>query len=503
MSAVEQQSTVEKWGNAVLKVHGDGSVGTCFVIDAERGLLWTCAHVLILPERWLEAEEIGRMRAEQLREELEKRDLDAEEIDRMSVEQLRKELKKRNNWSYEGPTCPKYRGATELYGQAPMVLIGMAAARGEQVVYRFRAQVLRSTGRWSHRPAVGDDNLDAALLIIREQDSGAGWTPVLRDADGKLAPPLLHANGAELTALPLGDSDSVRLGEESVVAHGYPQATGGDLAPTHGFLSQKPRRFAMNNVENGGGEYLAYDGNIFPGHSGGPVITASGEVIGWNVRDYGPNAVGFNGLRPVSEMLRVLREWCNGDAWLAEQVFGTAGIPADIRAALRAKRSCFMIEMIGDERLHARAAAMEAAEAAKQAEAAAEAASRDAARAEAAAAEAASREAVAMQHRHDDLTASAEALEAEAREAEERRKRKEAEARRKREAAAAMLKRRVSPRLQQQAQQAQQAAQAAARRRRRCLHVRALLRWYSSHARVGPSRHRKSTGHNVPVPPRV
>ena len=60
----------------------------------------------------------------------------------------------------------------------------------------------------------------------------------------------------------------------------------------------------------------------------------------------------------------------------------------------------------------------------------------DAAKQAEAAAEAASREAVAMQDRLDDLTASAEALEAEAREAGARRKRKEAG--RKREAAAAI-----------------------------------------------------------------
>ena len=36
---------------------------------------------------------------------------------------------------------------------------------------------------------------------------------------------------------------------------------------------------------------------------------------------------------------------------LAEQVFGTAVVPADIRAELCAKRSCFMIEMMSEEPL--------------------------------------------------------------------------------------------------------------------------------------------------------
>ena len=150
MSADEQQSTVERWGNSVLKVHGDGSVGTCFVIDAERGLLWTCAHVLMLERKMklLGKEEIDQMTVEQLREELRKRDAN----DHMEWRNVPKEdgnlpneddelkfLKREvedvdYQWETrlcqrsdnEGSTCPKYSGT----GPAQIVLIGMAAARG-------------------------------------------------------------------------------------------------------------------------------------------------------------------------------------------------------------------------------------------------------------------------------------------------------------------------------------------------------------------------------------
>jgi serine protease Do len=91
----------------------------------------------------------------------------------------------------------------------------------------------------------------------------------------------------KLTAIPLGDSDAIDVGEY-VLAIGNPLGYGHTVS--HGILSAKGRR----NPEFRMGRYLQTDASINPGNSGGPLINARGEVIGINnAIDARAQGIGF------------------------------------------------------------------------------------------------------------------------------------------------------------------------------------------------------------------
>ncbi len=91
----------------------------------------------------------------------------------------------------------------------------------------------------------------------------------------------------KLTAIPLGDSDAIDVGEY-VLAMGNPLGYGHTVS--HGILSAKGRR----NPEFRMGLYLQTDASINPGNSGGPLINVKGEVIGINnAIDARAQGIGF------------------------------------------------------------------------------------------------------------------------------------------------------------------------------------------------------------------
>ena len=84
---------------------------------------------------------------------------------------------------------------------------------------------------------------------------------------------LVHIEAQGLTPLPLGDSDTVEVGEE-VWAFGFP------LAPRLG-ESVKIARGTVSGIENQAGTRLfQLDVLINPGNSGGPLLNGEGEVVG-------------------------------------------------------------------------------------------------------------------------------------------------------------------------------------------------------------------------------
>jgi S1-C subfamily serine protease len=104
------------------------------------------------------------------------------------------------------------------------------------------------------------------------------------DPDADLAVIGLQGDAGQLTPLPLGDSDQVKVGE-SVVAIGNPFGYAGTM--TVGIVSGLGRTVASNRSAPGGGSYTApdiiqTDAAINPGNSGGPLLNLNGEVIGIN-----------------------------------------------------------------------------------------------------------------------------------------------------------------------------------------------------------------------------
>jgi S1-C subfamily serine protease len=100
-----------------------------------------------------------------------------------------------------------------------------------------------------------------------------------RDAVGDLAALKIEApEGEELPFLPLGDSESLRVGDE-VLAVGNPFALGVlDQAPT--FTASIVS--AVHHTQGTYTECIVTDAELNPGNSGGPLVTAAGELVGIN-----------------------------------------------------------------------------------------------------------------------------------------------------------------------------------------------------------------------------
>jgi len=93
---------------------------------------------------------------------------------------------------------------------------------------------------------------------------------------------VLRLDGRNLPALPLGNSDSVVVGDP-VIAIGSPLGLSGTV--TSGIVSAKDRPVTAGGQGNSDAAYInaiQTDAAINPGNSGGPLVNLDGEVIGVN-----------------------------------------------------------------------------------------------------------------------------------------------------------------------------------------------------------------------------
>ena len=91
----------------------------------------------------------------------------------------------------------------------------------------------------------------------------------------------------QLTAVPFGDSDNLRVGDW-VLAIGNPFGLGGTV--TAGIVSARGR-----DINNGPyDDFIQTDADINPGNSGGPLVNIQGEAVGVNTMIRGLNTgIGF------------------------------------------------------------------------------------------------------------------------------------------------------------------------------------------------------------------
>lgn len=104
------------------------------------------------------------------------------------------------------------------------------------------------------------------------------------DAYSDLAVIKVDAPASELFPLPLGDSDTLRVGQ-SVIAIGNPFGLSGTM--TTGIISALGRALPSGTAAPGGGYFsnsdiIQTDAALNPGNSGGPLLNLDGEVIGVN-----------------------------------------------------------------------------------------------------------------------------------------------------------------------------------------------------------------------------
>ncbi|WP_245986504.1 trypsin-like peptidase domain-containing protein [Azospirillum thermophilum] len=123
-----------------------------------------------------------------------------------------------------------------------------------------------------------------------------------RDAATDIA--LLKIEAKGLTALPLGDSDRLKVGD-FVVAIGNPFGLGQTV--TSGIISALGR--SGLKVE-GYEDFIQTDASINPGNSGGALVNFNGELIGINTAIIGPagGSVGIGFAVPVSIVRSVMEQ---------------------------------------------------------------------------------------------------------------------------------------------------------------------------------------------------
>jgi len=109
-------------------------------------------------------------------------------------------------------------------------------------------------------------------------------TVIGTDLDSDLAVVKVNAPASELHPLPLGDSNSLKVGQ-TVIAIGNPFGLSGTM--TTGIISALGRTLdSQRDAPAGGfftaGDIIQTDAAINPGNSGGPLFNLNGEVVGVN-----------------------------------------------------------------------------------------------------------------------------------------------------------------------------------------------------------------------------
>ena len=107
--------------------------------------------------------------------------------------------------------------------------------------------------------------------------------------------------GKELTAVPFGNSDQLRVGDW-VMAIGNPFGLGGTV--TAGIVSARGRNINSGPYD----DFIQTDASINRGNSGGPLFNMRGEVVGINTAIFSPTggSIGIEVLHPASIAISVI-----------------------------------------------------------------------------------------------------------------------------------------------------------------------------------------------------
>ncbi len=122
------------------------------------------------------------------------------------------------------------------------------------------------------------------ITVIFADGTEVDATLVGTDPDSDLAVIKVNPSEVNLTTVPLGDSDELRIGQY-VVAIGNPFGLSGSM--TSGIVSGLGRTLAADSFAANGRSFsipdiIQTDTAINPGNSGGPLLNLDGEVVGVN-----------------------------------------------------------------------------------------------------------------------------------------------------------------------------------------------------------------------------
>lgn len=141
------------------------------------------------------------------------------------------------------------------------------------------------------------DEIDVKLNDNREYKARIIGTDEMTD----LA--LIKIEGSGFPAIPIGDSDKLKLGEW-VLAVGSPFNLTSTV--TAGIVSAKSRSLDANPIES----FIQTDAVINPGNSGGALVNAKGELVGINAMLYSQNGTynGYSFAIPTTIMNKVVAD---------------------------------------------------------------------------------------------------------------------------------------------------------------------------------------------------
>ncbi|WP_227671401.1 Do family serine endopeptidase [Psychrobacter sp. 72-O-c] len=134
----------------------------------------------------------------------------------------------------------------------------------------------------NHHVVEGADKITVTLNDRTELDA------TLVGSDERSDVAVLKVAGKQFPALPIGDSNIIKVGEP-VLAIGSP--FGFDYSASAGIVSAKSRNFSRETSV----PFIQTDVALNPGNSGGPLFNQSGEVIGINSRIFSGTG-GYMGL---------------------------------------------------------------------------------------------------------------------------------------------------------------------------------------------------------------
>ena len=120
-----------------------------------------------------------------------------------------------------------------------------------------------------------------------------------RDPDTDIA--VLQISGSNLTAVPMGDSDRLQVGD-FVLAIGNPFGLGQTV--TSGIVSALGRSPGIEGYE----DFIQTDASINPGNSGGPLVDLQGRIVGINTAIVAPSGgnVGIGFAVPINMARQVM-----------------------------------------------------------------------------------------------------------------------------------------------------------------------------------------------------
>ena len=177
----------------------------------------------------------------------------------------------------------------------------------------------------NHHVVAGADELTVTLKDRRR------FTAELVGSDKATDLGLLRIDGEGLKALPLGDSNALRVGD-TVVAIGNPFGLGQTV--TSGIVSALGR--GGINIE-GYEDFIQTDASINPGNSGGALVTADGRLIGINTAIIAPAGgnVGIGFAIPIAMASAVMEQLiAHGEVRRGRIGVATQDLTPDIAEAL-------------------------------------------------------------------------------------------------------------------------------------------------------------------------